>query len=114
MKIRSKQSPVLLTYEGQTKPLLEWAKEKRISYRTVYFRLKECNYPIDRLFEPVLLSNEREMKRVMISDKNGNDIMIVASKKIAAQVTGTDDAGVWRQMKGLYRHRGGFKFRHIL
>ncbi len=56
-----------ITFKGETKSILGWAREQKIKYTTLYNRIKKLDWPVEKaLTEPVRGSeNEQKLEKVL-------------------------------------------------
>jgi hypothetical protein len=64
---RNKQKSILIFYNGQTKPLIEWAEELGFNYGTLVSRLRRNKWPIKRLLEeqPFIGKNQSYARAIL-------------------------------------------------
>ena len=61
---RNTKRAIWVTIEGERKPLAEWCKRYKMPYRTVYRRVKERGWCIERaLTEPITFSRRNRLAK---------------------------------------------------
>lgn len=66
----NKSNNVYITYEGKTQSLAQWAKEKSMSYFTLYFRIVRDKLPLEQAFTQSYMSKPKAGKaqRILTDD----------------------------------------------
>lgn len=104
----------LLTLNGETKTLIEWAEIAGIGVATLHSRLFKHGWSLEKsLTTPPWGSltrkpNLSQMKAVHQCDKDGNILATFESLSSAAKATGTSSTTISRVLHGKKRTTGGY------